>query len=258
MYKNLKEIHFRLINDQSCLEAYASDAIILKAADQKQASWLRLIILLIQQIPVFEPSSNLRLFWDILQLCAISIFVFFIPIHLTFNLELNQLGSSHLTESCSLLILFDFLVSLNTGFFYKGRRITNRYHIFKHYLQTSVLDLVGLVSVFQFYILQQYLQLDDTFTRIIKLCFILKVSNFSKITKRLEERFLLGPKLNNTIKFLKLLLTIILITHLCSCIWVFIALRQEASGLSSWIDSKKLNREDWYLQYCSSYYFITV
>ncbi len=72
---------------------------------------------IIQQIPVIKSSSNLKLIWDIYHSIIILIFVFLIPIRLAFSIDASSIITSELTICMVLSLLFDSLVSMNTGYY---------------------------------------------------------------------------------------------------------------------------------------------
>lgn len=209
---------------------------------------------LCKKVPVFKPSSIYKLVWDFIMICAISFLLFMIPIHISFGMPYDMFTHKALVDVACSMIFIDIGVSINTGFYDKGIHVTDRLQIVKHYVKTSlVTEILGCLSLIaHFFSWEGYIQ------QFVLMLFISKVNHFSNIAARLQERFLLSPTIQNRLKLVKLLITNILISHFYACIWIYIAYQQNMAGKSSWLDSKGLIGTQWFIQYCQSYYFITV
>ncbi|EAR90913.3 cyclic nucleotide-binding domain protein (macronuclear) [Tetrahymena thermophila SB210] len=57
---------------------------------------------------------------------------------------------------------------------------------------------------------------------------------------------------------LDLFLKVILIAHICACIWIFTGKFSEFLYENSWISKNQLINESWYIQYLQSFYFCTL
>ena len=71
---------------------------------------------------------------------------------------------------------------------------------------------------------------DRNVNNFILMLYFLKVNHFSIIAKRLEQRFLLGPRARNVLQLLKLLLTILIISHIYACVWIYVAREENANS----------------------------
>lgn len=67
-------------------------------------------------IPIFEPLSNLKLYWDLWIIFLICAYFMAIPLVIGLNIELEYFLGGDTTHLLFLLFLFmDILVILNTG-----------------------------------------------------------------------------------------------------------------------------------------------
>ena len=74
----------------------------------------------LEQIPIFQPSHPLKIIWDLIQVLAICLFLFFIPIHIAVGVKMDYLMTAELRNLSIVIVFADVLVSMNTGFFEKG------------------------------------------------------------------------------------------------------------------------------------------
>ena len=85
--------------------------------------------------------------------------------------------------------------------------------------------------------------------------------DFARVLKKIEESFLLQPTSTNLIALLKLLFVILIIAHLCACIWVFEASQYDDADYSWYgIDKLQINSFSplWFDMYIKAFYFSTV
>ncbi len=78
------------------------------------------------EIPVINPSSYLKLIWDILIVLIITIILYFIPINLIYNISFEDLIEKKVNFIIPLILLCDLLINLNTGFYKEGKIVEKR------------------------------------------------------------------------------------------------------------------------------------
>lgn len=88
----------------------------------------------------------------------------------------------------------------------------------------------------------------------------MKVSDFSRVLKKIEDSFLLRPTTTNIVALLKLLFVILFVAHLSACVWIFEG--RNTTESDSWYSNDKIDYAtwdplwlDWYIK---AYYFCTV
>ncbi|KAL4510549.1 hypothetical protein ABPG72_004703 [Tetrahymena utriculariae] len=261
-YQKLKKENFRMLNDLSIVvsEKQNSKNQTDFFVDQKEASFLEKLNKL---FPPFNPSSRIKLIWDISQMLLSICIIFIVPIHLVFQIDLMKLVPSVIVYTIiPVSLIIEIFVNLNTSCFLKGVLITNRPIILKNYLlQDFKYDLVSNIPLFIYCLI--YVQTDPSqdyqFYRFIILSIFYKVLQFDKIFKRIEDEFPLSTTTSNVISLIKLLFSIILNLHISALAWLIMGFIQIKQGCqSTWMDGASISNSDWYVQYIYSYYFSTV
>lgn len=172
-----------------------------------------------QWIPVLSPSGNFKFLWDIIILSVISAFLFMIPLEITFNLSLRLMfNESFVIFSISILIA-DFFLAWNFGYFEKGLPITKRSQVIINYLKNGIfIDVCA--SIFLVYdILANQSENCNPF----HLLFVIKIKSIKVIFKKIEERFHLTPKIMQISSLIQLLFLILTVSHIFGCMWVAVA-----------------------------------
>lgn len=77
------------------------------------------------------------------------------------------------------------------------------------------------------------------------LLFFLKLKRFTDIVRRLSEITHLSEKAGNFIRLIRLLFTIVIIAHILTCTWIYVAVQEAKMGSYSWIDAQQLARASW-------------
>ena len=143
-------------------------------------------------------------------------FFFHIPVCLSFNLHIGNFSHTSLLYTALAVIVIDILVNLNTGYYYKGKFIMSRIKIAKNYLNNSlVIDILSVIPIFLylFYNLPSYFDY-------MMLLFFLKLINFTRTFRKLEEGIRMNFIALHSLQIIKLLFTVLLFTHVFSCIWI--------------------------------------
>lgn len=76
--------------------------------------------------------------------------------------------------------------------------------------------------------------------------------------KKLEERYNIKHTFKNIMELIKLISTILFISHMFACIWIFFGKMTSSSSQITWLDKYELSDKEWYDRYISGYYFSTV
>lgn len=96
----------------------------------------------IKKFPVFDPYSNERLLWDVLNLIIITFFMFWLPFELCFVHYLDY----DVYLSAFFVFFIDIFVNMNTGYLINGYLIKNRKEIFSYYFKNFF--FADLISIF--------------------------------------------------------------------------------------------------------------
>ncbi|KAL4434930.1 hypothetical protein ABPG74_021269 [Tetrahymena malaccensis] len=208
----------------------------------------------LQCIPVFSPSGKFKFVWDIIILFVIIAFLFMIPLELTFKQSLSTLFNSHFVLFSISVLIADFILAWNFGYFEKGLPITKRSQVVFNYLKNGIVIDV-LASIFLVY---DILIVSYQSSNILHLLFILKIKSIKVIFKKIEERFHLTPKVMQISSLFQLLFLILTVSHIFACMWVLVAHYEINIQVKSWIQIDMFYPTDWFGQYVTAYYFATV
>ena len=105
-------------------------------------------------IPLMDPSSRFRFFWDILHLIFIMAFLIKIPIEISFeiNFRITYSPIPEFIFYCLLPLIFfflDFLINLNIPFYRNGKIINKRQKIIYYYFKKDFkFDLLSFLQLF--------------------------------------------------------------------------------------------------------------
>lgn len=135
---------------------------------------------------LIKPESLLKLFWDI---CCIAITIsqgFIIPYMLSFAYEVSYEIITFL-EVSNIFLILDIPISLNTCFYKKGKLVTERVLIMKHYFRTYfVLDIWSILP-FQLLNLKKQIAYDLNITILILLLKMLRLYHIKVLFYSIED-----------------------------------------------------------------------
>jgi len=178
-------------------------------------------------IPVISPTGTFKFLWDILVLVAIISFMFMIPLEFTFSLRLEEMFNAYYLRACISILIADFILSWNFGYFEKGLPITIRSHVIYNYLKKG---LIIDVSATLFLFIDIIFRSNELANSYFHLLFILKINSIKVIFKKIEERFHLTPQITQISSLIKLLFLILTVSHILGCTWVIVAHKEIDSG----------------------------
>ena len=181
----------------------------------------------LRYIPVISPTGNFKFLWDILVLVAIISFMFMIPLEFTFSLGLEEMFNVVYLRVCVSILIADFILSWNFGYFEKGLPITIRSHVINNYLKNGLIIDVCAIFFLSVDILFRYKEQSNSYFHLL---FILKINSIKVIFKKIEERFHLTPQITQMSSLIKLLFLILTVAHILGCTWVIVAHKEMDSG----------------------------
>jgi hypothetical protein len=143
-------------------------------------------------------------------------------------------------------MIFDFLVSLNTGIYESGSVIYNRRIIFKKYMNSFLLpDFLAILSLTLSFDNGELTNdqgklpgLMSDKTSAIRLLFSLKLGQVTSILKAAEDSLFNDEMYSGIIALVKLCLQILFLTHLTACLWTFSSIYEDRRGSPSWIQKR--------------------
>lgn len=171
-----------------------------------------------------------------------------IPIEFSFYAEFPEIPVPFFRKIALSVFLLDMLKSMNTAYYSKGTLVIGRREVVVKYIKDSL--FVDLITIFPLWI-HFYFGKNHQKIAFLNVLFFLKYFHFKRIRERLEEFAFFDE---NLLALVKLLLRIVLFSHIFACLWYFIG----TTSKNSWISMANLEREDWASHYIHSFYFIIV
>ncbi|KAL4438145.1 hypothetical protein ABPG74_016924 [Tetrahymena malaccensis] len=235
------------------------------------------ILYAIGNFPIIDPNSIWKLIWDFFMCVKILILCFICSVRIT---DIYDSISTYAGYNYTLMVAFiilqslDMVICANTGYYQRGRLVKRREDIIKKYIAkngfTDILTLQALIfelhrwnskigqdqsfssytSSYQIYVILCILE------AIILLLYFIKGMRISKLLTKLEEQFQVTRKQLNLLQLVKLLVFVLIVSHIFACIWLFVG---KNSGLPvTWITAYKLDNQLWSTQYIRAQYYASV
>ncbi|EAS05020.2 cation channel family protein (macronuclear) [Tetrahymena thermophila SB210] len=202
---------------------------------------------LFKRIPIFDPSSHFKIFWDLIQLMINLVISIVIPFYVASGVQFNIIFPDYLVFLYKIMSIVDIIININTGYFEQGHYINDKLRILNNYLKSSFLiDLISLLPIFvHFHFVNGNTGTTDfSFGKLLLLLCLLKMTQFSRTFNKIQERILLTPNTTNFISLCKLLATMIFVCHLFACSWVLLGKIQINYNLNNQNWLTKANLQD--------------
>ncbi|EAR84198.2 cyclic nucleotide-binding domain protein (macronuclear) [Tetrahymena thermophila SB210] len=231
----------------------------------------------IGNFPIIDPNSIWKLFWDFCMCVKILILCFICSVRIT---DIYDSISTYAGDNYTLMVVFivlqslDMVICANTGYYQRGRLVKTREDIIKKYIVkngfTDILTLQAMIfelhrwhlKIGQDQKFSSYTSSYKTyvivciFEAIVLLLYFIKGMRITKLLTKLEEQFQVTRKQLNLLQLVKLLVFVLIVSHIFACIWLFVG---KNSGLSvTWITAYKLENQPWSTQYIRSQYYASV
>ena len=193
---------------------------------------LLFILKIYSKIRLISPCNRLIIYWDVLNLFFLSLYLFYIPLKFSFDFTLS------LTENPLIYIFFeifpisifliDILITLNSGFYYKGDLIEDKLKILDNYYKNNF--LIDLISLTPFFISIRFDQ------KYIEILFFIRILKIQKLIIKIEENLNFSEKLKGIFDLIKLMFFVTYLAHFFGCIYYSLADFESKLGKSNWID----------------------
>ncbi|CAD8204597.1 unnamed protein product [Paramecium octaurelia] len=243
-FKSLTNEIVDLIQDQ------ASDADNLLHKLNKVEQVMQNLKWVLNQLPVLDPDSNIKIIWDIFVLTQIIINIFYIPMKLGFGFEREDFLSSIFLETLpSWTFVIDIILTFFTAFYSQGQIHRDKQEILKHYASLQLWwDLMIVIP----FILSSY---SVPYTEYILL---LRVTKVKSMIEAIEE--VTNPSINvqTLLELFKSMFLVLFVSHFCACLWNLIGENQLENGKNSWLIAKNITDASWLTKYIHAFYFSTI
>ncbi|KAL4503003.1 hypothetical protein ABPG72_014232 [Tetrahymena utriculariae] len=202
--------------------------------------------LILNRIPLFNPENKFRIFINAIIVSYNCFFLLLISFTIFFQADFGHL--QHVFNYIAIVAwVTEMLIQMNTATYYEGDFITDRKQLFKIYLK----------EYFFFEILPLIFEGKTSENQIINILYqlplLLKIKGMSIILVKLEFLILQHLKKHYLLQIFKLLIQLLLLTHLMACSYSLLA-NFETNILDiqqTWISTSKIiaNHSDWWSIY---------
>ncbi|CAD8208172.1 unnamed protein product [Paramecium octaurelia] len=246
------EVKFKSLTNQivSLISDAASDADILLHKLNKVEQVMKSFKWFINQIPVLDPDSAIKVLWDIFVLTQIIINIFYIPMKLGFDFEREDILSGIFLETLpSWTFVIDIILTFFTAYYSQGQIHRDKQQILKHYANTTLLwDLMIVIP----FILSSY---KVPYTEYILL---LRVTKVKSMIETIEEVTNPSNNVQTILELFKSIFLVLFVSHFCACLWNLIGEMELESKQNSWLVAKNITEAEWSTKYIHAFYFSTI
>ncbi|CAD8064795.1 unnamed protein product [Paramecium sonneborni] len=213
------------------------------------------------QIPLIEPMSNLKFFWDLMCFAIRIYLIVIIPILMAFHNK-NFIDQQQIPLILfSIALIFDIIMRAFTVTYDQGLPVRDRYLLFKKQLNFStLLELFSfiytiIISIQQENIIDKNI-IGDGWPKFILALLYIQVANILKFIDISQYSFKLSRMSTSIVELIKLITLIVLVQHVFSCVWLVFGIQCQDAYQQSWMD--KFEHHQWSYQFLQSFYFICV
>ncbi|CAD8074512.1 unnamed protein product [Paramecium sonneborni] len=213
------------------------------------------------QIPLIEPMSNTKFFWDLICFGIRIYLIVVIPVIMAFhgqNFISKQLGPLLVF---SITLIFDIITRAFTITYDQGLPIRDRYLLFKKQLNFStVLELFSFIYTIVITLsehdpIDKYI-LNEGWPKFLLSLLYIQAFNILKYIDISQYSLKLSRMSTSIVDLIKLIALILLVQHIFSCVWLVFGAYSIGNYENSWLNP--FQNDDWSLQFLQSYYFICV
>ncbi|CAD8103191.1 unnamed protein product [Paramecium sonneborni] len=207
---------------------------------------------IIHKIPIIQPESIFKMYWDIFTSFFRLILLVLVPLEIAFKPEILFNNLIQLTYVILIILQLDFLIRLNTLTYRNGIAIKDKWELVIHQLKKEFLtDFSTSLILIIFMIIPDMKTKANLF-----LLLILAQNKYVYETSAKSDQisYLTRPQ-RGIFGLLKFILTLLYILHLFSCIWFYFS---SISLEDSWIRFNDLEGKNWEEQYLQALYFAVV
>ncbi|KAL4462758.1 hypothetical protein ABPG72_015013 [Tetrahymena utriculariae] len=211
-----------------------------------------ILLSLLKNVKVIQPNSRFKIIWNIVVFILLIINFFIIPLKLCFaSFMVNENIFRYLTFITGATFSLDTIMNFNSAYFSKGLIITDRKKIIKNYMKKNFfIDLITLLAFSFSYFSYIYFEAG----------ILIKILKLAPIMENFEEILNLRQRGQAILSLLKLIIFILMVTHILGCSFYLLARLEEQYFINTtnWIDSKDSWDKQWYDQYILSLYWAVV
>ncbi|EAR83669.3 cyclic nucleotide-binding domain protein (macronuclear) [Tetrahymena thermophila SB210] len=248
VYKQLKKMnlltnkHYQVVNDLSYSSSEYNQEKLLSSFNQ-MSIYSKLLMLKKLQccIPVLNPETFGCALWDIFYGLSILTYFFFIPINISFNVDLLPL-----TYTILLFQIVNIIISFIKGYYQQGILILDRKQIIVNYAKTYLFFDLLIIFIF------------NKYHNILCWLFYGYIVKLKRIIERTDNYFQIIRKYPTLYELSLLFITLLLIGQITGCGFHYIAYKELQLNPDSktWLQLPNLSQDNnWVSIYIASQYF---
>lgn len=184
------------------------------------------------------------------------VLLFIAPIEISFNVSFKYVSSidnpAEFQKSSEAFLIFiyllDVLVKLNTGYYKKGRLITNRSSIIRNYFKTKfVADILFILQMVIF----SYTQINNTTKSVnsFSILILLKIPDLIKFGRVAQDYLRLSNLGAAIFQLIQLAICILFFSHFMACSWHAISFYGPIENMLTFFDLYDKSWEKRYFRY---------
>ncbi|CAD8071613.1 unnamed protein product [Paramecium sonneborni] len=205
-------------------------------------------------IPIFLPSTNFIIIWDIFGFLNNLLMLWLTPFLGSFNTYQNDIISA-LQQMILIFQIIDFLIQFNRGIFISAILITNRMKIIQEYLKSNA--LADFLRVFIWLCLKYDMIIIEFLEITIILEIILIYQNIQRYLAEYFQYFYMKGGQNAILDLIELIIQIYYFAHIIACVWHYTGEKTKYLG-TSWLIQHNLTESSSWHQYNASFYWATM
>ncbi|KAL4496093.1 hypothetical protein ABPG72_015515 [Tetrahymena utriculariae] len=256
---NLLEAQIKLLNDVS----YYHQSRANKKLIHQFLIRLQDFANLKNPLPVFMPTNDFRVYWDIFQTIFTYSFLYIYSILIFFAFkEKDSEFIQQFFQYTFIVFLLDVLINFNTAYFNKDIIIANRRQIIWRYLSSHVFltDAICLFIMGSKVIMQStdlvYNPDSKLFPFFINTLVFLKLNGINPKRERFGYVFTLRESQKHIIRLFNQLLSVVAVAHTVSLAWYTLGVYEHQNGYAiSWLDKYQFTDLSYLEQYIYSMYW---
>ena len=208
-------------------------------------------------IPTINPGQRIKLFFDFLMVIGDLILLLFYPFQVSFDISLKFSDNTNQIEkyiyqgiNIYLITIFstEIFIKSITGFYKKGKLITNKAEIFENYVKKEfIIDILFLI--------QLIFSEEISFLKILKILIIAKLTEVLRFARIIFDFLHLSNAGNAFFQLFQLTFCIFVFSHCMACSWH--AISYYGPSKENMLKSLDLGEEPWQTRYFK-FLFLTV
>ncbi|CAD8084275.1 unnamed protein product [Paramecium sonneborni] len=206
-----------------------------------------------KNIIVIKPDSKFKIIWDIILLLFIVMNIFYIPINISFNIQITGAFEYLFDLLPSWIFVAEIILNFNTAYYDKGLMHEDRKQIVKHYVKQNFFwDLIVAIPFL----------ISNLNIQVVRYILLLRLTRLNPLMESIEEMLNLEENVQIVVDLFKLIFFLVLTGHFCGCAWHFVALTEyESFGITeTWLThyDPAANEYHWFDRYIISLYWSVI